>query len=244
MGDIADVYDDVRKGLSALVLELSDDERHTPVPATPGWTIRDVIAHLAGDAACLIVGDLPREFFDAFGDDDTVVTLNRWTSGHVTARAETPISEVLDEWEESAGILTRMMRGESAWPNDIPFFADRVLVTDIGVHQHDIYGALGIVRDRGGPPVRIGVAGYVAILDMRFRTDGVPPLRLEADEKIWVVGGDEPAATLRTNRFELFRALSGRRSPEQVKGYDWDGKPDDFMRYFYPYGVRAEALIE
>jgi uncharacterized protein (TIGR03083 family) len=244
VGDLADVYEDVRRELSELVTHVSDDERATPVPATPGWSVRDVVAHLAGDAACLIVGDYPREFFESFGDDAAVVTLNRWTSGHVSARANWSIQEIIDEWEKSAAVLTQMMRGETSWPNDIPFFADRVLITDIGVHQHDIYGALGIARDREGPPVRIGVAGYIAILDMRLRSDEGPALRLEVGHKERIVGGDEPATTLRSDRFELFRALSGRRSPDQVKGYDWDGNPDPFLMYFYPYGVRTEALIE
>jgi uncharacterized protein (TIGR03083 family) len=244
MGDLADVYDDVRKELTDLVTGISNDERTTPVPATPGWRVRDVIAHLAGDAACLIVGDYPREFFESFGNDAAIVTLNQWTSGHVAARADWSIQDIIDEWGQSAATLTRMMRGQTPWPNDIPFFADRVLITDIGVHQHDIYGALGIARDREGPPIRIGVAGYVAVLDMRLRSDGGPALRIDAGHKDWVVGGDEPVATLRSDRFELFRALSGRRSPDQVKSYDWDGNPDPFLMYFYPYGVRTEALIE
>jgi uncharacterized protein (TIGR03083 family) len=244
MGDLADVYGDVRKELSGLVVGLSEDQLTARVPATPGWRVRDVIAHLAGDAACLIVGDFPREFFESFGDDAAVTTLNRWTSGHVESRVDLAISDIIDEWEETAATLTQMMRGEMPWPDDIPFFADRVLITDLGVHQHDIYGALGIIRDRDGPPVRIGVAGYVAVLDMRLRSDERPALRIEADHKEWVVGGDEPNATLRTDRFELFRALSGRRSPNQIKGYDWTGDPDPFVTYFYPYGVRAEPLTE
>jgi uncharacterized protein (TIGR03083 family) len=244
MGDLADVYEDVRKELSDLVTGASDDERSTPAPATPGWSVRDIIAHLAGDAASLIVGDYPREFFESFGDDAALVTLNKWTSGHIVDRADSSVQAIIDEWERSAATLTQMMRGQKPWPSDIPFFADRVLITDIGVHQHDIYGALGIERDRDGPPVRIGLAGYIAILDMRLRSDGGPALRIEAGNKEWIVGGDEPAVTLRSDRFELFRALSGRRSPDQVKSFDWNGDPDPFITYFYPYGVRTEALIE
>jgi uncharacterized protein (TIGR03083 family) len=244
VGDLADVYEDGRKGQSDLVAGLSEDEVHKPVPATPGWRIRDVIAHLAGDAACVMTGDFPRTFFQAFGDEAAIASLNEWTAGQVAQRDGASISEILAEWEESSSTIVEMMRAALAWPDGIPAFADRVLITDLGVHQHDIYGALGLVRDREGPPVKIGVSGYVAILDMRLQSAGGPALLIEADEKNWIVGGDEPAATLRCSRFELFRALSGRRNPDQFRAYDWGGDPEPFMHYFYPYGVRAETLVE
>jgi uncharacterized protein (TIGR03083 family) len=244
MGDLADVYEETRGELCKLVAGLPEGELTRPVPATPGWGIRDLISHLAGDASCVKVGDFPREFFQAFGDDAAVVGLNEWTAGHIAHRAEWSISEILDEWGESAATLVDMMRGDAPWPSDVPPFADRVLITDLGVHQHDIYGALGIDRDREGPPVRIGLAGYVTILDMRLSSDGVPSLHIEAGEKSWVVGGEDAATALRCGRFELFRALSGRRSPDQLRAYDWDGDPEPFIGYFYPYGVRTEALVE
>ena len=100
-------------------------------------------------------------------------------------------------------------------------------------------------RDREGPPVKIGVAGYIAIIGLRLQGDGGRTIAFEAPGKRWVVGnGEDPDATIRASRFELFRALSGRRSPEQVRAYDWTGDPEPFIQYFYPYGVRAEALVE
>jgi len=44
--------------------------------------------------------------------------------------------------------------------------------------------------------------------------------------------------------FELARAASGRRSPDQIRAYDWDGDPEPFIALFYPYGLRTEALVE
>jgi hypothetical protein len=79
---------------------------------------------------------------------------------------------------------------------------------------------------------------------MRLQADGTGAAAIEASGKRWVVGGDEPGATLRTNRFELFRALSGRRSLDQLRSYDWDGNPEPLLPYFYPYGPRAESLVE
>jgi hypothetical protein len=38
--------------------------------------------------------------------------------------------------------------------------------------------------------------------------------------------------------------MSGRRSPEQIAAYDWDGDAEPYIPYFYPYGARTEALVE
>jgi uncharacterized protein (TIGR03083 family) len=244
MGDLAEVYDGVRGEISNLVAGLSEDDVTRPVPATPGWTIRGILAHLAGDAACVIVGDFPNEFFAAMGDEAAIADLNEWTAGHVSKRAGMSVHEICDEWEISSKTVTDMMRDPTSWPDNVPPFGDRVLVTDLGVHQHDIHGALGIVSDRDSAPVRVGSAGYVAVMDLRLRTAGAPALRIEAGDKSWVIGGDEPVATLRTDRFELFRAMSGRRSPDQIRAYEWDGDPEPFIPFFYLYGLRTDALVE
>src|SRR5919106_374007 len=223
MGDLADVYEQTRTHVSDLVGGLSDEEAEKPVPATPGWRIRDIVAHLSGDLTSLIAHDFPMDFFASIGAPEAVAKLNAWTDEHVRSRAERSVPEILDEWEASSKTIVDMMRGHTAWPDGVPWFADRVLITDLGVHQHDIYGALEIVRDRDAAPVRIGVAGYVAVMDMRLKATGAPALAIEADEKTWTIGGAELAPTLRVSRFELFRAMSCRRNFDQIRAYDWNG---------------------
>src|ERR671918_307887 len=176
MGDLADVYEHSRIHVSDLVGGLSDEVAEKPVPATPGWRVRDIVAHLSGDLTSLIANDFPAEFFAALGVPEAVAKLNVWTDEHVRSRAERSVSEILDEWEASSKPIVDMMRGHVPWPDGVPWFADRVLVTDLGVHQHDIYGALGIVRDRDAAPVRIGVSGYVAVMDMRLNSASAPAL--------------------------------------------------------------------
>ena len=123
-------------------------------------------------------------------------------------------------------------------------FAGYVLTTDIAIHQQDIYGALGVVKDREAAPIKIGFSVYSTGVDLRIRGSAGKPLRLVTEYKEVVAGDGEPAATVRAPRFELFRALSGRRSPDQVRSYEWEGDPEPFLEFFYPYGVREEALIE
>lgn len=243
MGDLGDVYESTRSSIVELVRG-HEDELDRPVPATPGWSVRDVISHLVGDVECILKGDFPREFFRSFGDADAVVSLNEWTRGHIDVRKDRSLQEIVAEWDELAPALVSVIRGETDWPAGVAPFADRVIVTDLGVHQQDLFGAFGVARDREGPAVKIGSSAYMVTLDFRLQSDDVGAVAVEASGKRWVAGGDEPDATLRTDRFELFRALSGRRSLDQIRSYDWDGDPEPFLGYFYPYGVREGSLVE
>jgi uncharacterized protein (TIGR03083 family) len=245
MGDLADVYEETRNSIRALIESRPPQDLDRQVPATPRWRVRDIVAHLIGDLESIRAGDFPEQFFQSFGDAAAIADLNAWTDGHVAKRAGKPADELFKEWDEATAELVPMMRGHEAWPERVPFFVDRVLITDLGVHQQDIYGAFDVKRDRESPPVKIGVAGYIAVIDMRLKADGGGSLAFEAD-KSWVAGenGGEPTATVRATRFELFRALSGRRSPDQIRSYDWKGDPEPFIGYFYPYGVRSDALVE
>jgi hypothetical protein len=91
--------------------------------------------------------------------------------------------------------------------------------------------------------VKLGTSGYIATMGFRLSSVGIPPLAFDYG-KTSVTGEGEPAATVRASRFEFFRSLSGRRSPDQIRAYDWAGDPEPYIHYFYPYGVRADALIE
>ena len=244
MADTAALYEENRLSLAQLVRGLTVEQLHTPVPATPGWTIRDIVCHLAGDASAMTTGDFPEKFFGAFGEPDAVVELNDWTNEHVERRRDLSLSEVLEEWEKNAQLVEAMLRGDEEWPERIPGFVDRVLLTDLGVHQQDIYGALGIKRDREGALVRLGAAGYVALLGFRLPAAGLPPVRVRAGDSERVSGEGDIGATVSASRFELFRALSGRRNAEQIKAYEWEGDPEPYIHFFYPYGVREEALVE
>ena len=244
MAEIGDLYEQLRVDISELVGGLDPDIVERDAPATPGWSIRDIVAHLAADATYLLNDDFPREFFAAFGDADAVVVLNDWTSRQLSERADRSLEELLQEWKDSGSEIAAMMRGEKPWPEGNFMLADRILLTDATVHQQDIFGALGIERGRDSAALKIGLSGYIATMGWRLGTAGLPALRFDLGEKSYTAGEGEPAATVRASRFELFRAMSGRRSPEQIKAYTWDGDAEPYIDYFYPYGVRQEALVE
>ena len=244
MADITDLYEQLRNDISELVAGLEPAELDKPVPATPGWSIRDIVTHLTADATCIIAGDFPRAFFDAFGEPDAVTLVNEWTARQLKEREDRSLEELLQEWKTSGNDLAAMMRGESPWPEGTLTFADRVLLTDAAVHQQDVFGALGIERAREAAPIKIGLSGYIATMGWRLVAAGLPPLRFDLGDKSYTAGEGEPKATVHGSRFELFRAMSGRRSPEQIAAYKWDGDSEPYIPYFYPYGIRENTLVE
>jgi uncharacterized protein (TIGR03083 family) len=244
MADLGTLYDDVRREVSDLVASLDPADLHKPVPATPGWDIQDVVAHMAGVAEGALAGNFPSEFFSAFGQPAAVRRLNSWTSDHVAERKDEDLETILAEWEKHVSALVPMLNGEVPMSPDAPPFPDRIMLTDTAVHQQDIFGALGIERGRDAGPVKVGSSSYAGMMDIRLRESKAGVLLLDAGTKQWTVGGDEPEGSVRASRFEFFRALSGRRSPGQIKAYEWSIDPDRFVEYFYPYGVRDEALEE
>ena len=244
MADRADLYEHLRHDISEFVSGLESDALETPVPATPGWSIRDVITHLAADATYAVGAGIPVEFFAAVGDSKAVAVLNDWTGRQLEERKDRSLEELLEEWKTSGDEVLEMMRGEKPWPEGSLPFVEHVIVTDTAVHQQDIFGALGINRGRDSVPIKVGLRTYVAGIGLRLASSGILPLRFDYGEKAYTGGDGEPGATVRASRFELFRATSGRRSPEQVAAYDWEGDPDPYIPYFYPYGIRKDALVE
>lgn len=244
MADVADLYDQLRNEISELVASLDPEALDAPVPATPGWTIKNVVTHLAADATCVITADFPREFFASFAEPSAITTLNEWTARQVAEREDRSLEELLQEWKASGTELTAMMRGEKPWPENTQMFVDRIILTDAAVHQQDIFGALGIDRARDSAPIKMGLSAYAVAMGWRLSSAGLAPLRLDDEDKSYMAGDGEPHTTVRARRFELFRAMSGRRSPEQISAYEWDGDAGPYLPYFYPYGIRNEALVE
>ena len=244
MADLADLYEQIRNDISELVAGLTPEELDKPVPATPDWTIKNVVTHLAADATCITTGDFPREFFEAFGEASAVALVNDWTARQVREREGRSLEDLLQEWKTSGTVVSDMMRDAKPWPEDTLTFADRILLTDAAVHQQDIFGALDIERARASAPIKIGLSGYIATMGWRLAATGLPPLRFDVGEKSYTAGKGDPDTTVRGSRFELFRAMSGRRSPEQIAAYEWDGESEPYIPYFYPYGIRNDALVE
>jgi uncharacterized protein (TIGR03083 family) len=245
MPDLAAAYHDARIAMTTLAREAEDKTRDTRVPACPDWTVHDLIAHVTSIAGDLSTGLFPPDLNPIqFWDDEMAVRREAFVDEALARHRDLPLDEILERWEHSATRLEGMLRGEEPFPEHSPPLAEWIVVTDIGVHLQDLQGALGTSTYRDSLATGLSLRSYVEAMRFRSAQESLPPFRIRAGTREWVIGEGEPVATLTGDPFELGRAASGRRSPDQIRAYDWEGDPEPFMGLFYPYGPRTDALVE
>jgi uncharacterized protein (TIGR03083 family) len=172
--------------------------------------VRQLVGHLAG---------APKDIFTGRVGD---IPPNEWTARQVSEREQLTLDEVLSTWDsEAAEWVTRIDSEERFGP---------ILVIDLFTHEHDVRAAIG--APAASEPEAEDAADFVVQtvtgwLDQTLRSKELPALRVRAaSEAEWVLGSGEPAATVTLpSKFELARALTGRRSRRQLEGYDWDPAP-------------------
>ncbi|MEV0677331.1 maleylpyruvate isomerase family mycothiol-dependent enzyme [Actinosynnema sp. NPDC050436] len=212
-------YDVARRRIVSLV---TNGDPAAEVEACPGWTVKDVVAHLAAG-----LGDFADNAFDG-------VETGEWGERQVRDRRDHPLGDLLAEWErnfQAAGGLF-----------DSPLGA--VLIAEVVEHEHDIRTALGRPGERDNAAVRAALTRPLQEVDQRLRTRDLPALRITLEHGDRIVGEGDPAATLRTSSFELLRVVGGRRSEGQIRSLDWDADPTRWLGAIQLFGTRETALVE
>ncbi|MFV8048389.1 maleylpyruvate isomerase family mycothiol-dependent enzyme [Mycobacterium sp. 48b] len=197
-------YRNARLRVAAVAAGLDETQLLTPVPATPGWTVHDLLAHLVGGAADGASGRL-----DGAGGA-------RWTARHVAERQQDSVESLLAEWERVAPVVEVNLAGQQ--------FTGPNLAADLICHEADLSEALGL------PPVdRAHWHQPFLTVMMRLLVHRLKPLTsaLLRDEQgnEWHCGSEQPALTLDADGYELFRAMFSRRSRRQIAAWNWMPAP-------------------
>lgn len=126
--------------IEAVAAGLTDDQLGARVPATPDWTARMLLAHLAGTSADFVAGRMD-------GAPSPV-----WTARHVAEREGRPVADLVEELRATQAAVIEQTRG-----NDRP-----ALVWDKSVHLADLQEGLGLGRPDEGRwrPVLDAVTGW------------------------------------------------------------------------------------
>lgn len=192
------------RGRVCEVVEAADDSALLAiVPATPEWRAHDVLAHLVG-----VTDDVVNGRLDGIASD-------AWTHAQVEARRDRATGELLAEWEKTAPQFESLL---AAAPAEI---AGQALF-DAATHEHDLRNGLGSPGARDSDAVE---TGWAWLVDARTRA-GAHALRFVIDDGEQESGVGDPVARVEASRFELFRAVAGRRTVEEVASYGWDREPD------------------
>jgi uncharacterized protein (TIGR03083 family) len=173
-----------------------------PVPACPGWTVRDVVAHLVGNTR----------------------PASRLTFGRTAARSVPEVEELLTEWAETGQRVERLLadRPHGAGP----------LIMDAFTHESDLRQALGLEPAFDHPAfghsmelVLNGFAGSIYAY-------GLPTLRIETAGLSWVAGPGEAVATLSAHPYDLYRSFAGRRTLRQIAELTWSSPSEAWTPAF------------
>jgi hypothetical protein len=185
-------------------------------PTTPEWRGRDVLAHLVGVDADILAGRLEGAGTDA------------WTAVQVDARRDHSVADLCAEWDETGP------RVEAVAAAFGPVAGQWVF--DACTHEHDLRLLLGAPGARDSDAVLTGGTWIPDRLGERLDATGRPALHLTLEDGPVTLGTGRPATGLRTTRFEMMRALAGRRSRTQIDAWDWDGtaRTDDLARDPFP----------
>jgi uncharacterized protein (TIGR03083 family) len=222
----SEAYRTTRERITDLVRAASPDALEATAPATPEWRARDVLAHVVGVATDVVNGNVA----EAGGDG--------WTAVQVDARRDRSIDQMLDEWGESG-------RQVDAFVLALPTEITGQLIADTVTHEHDLRHAFGAPAARDSDALTLGVAWVLDVLGRMYDAAGEPALRLEYDGGESTSGTVEPMITLRTSTFELARAVTGRRTLDEIRAYDWlpTAVPERLLA-LPPFTARTETLGE
>jgi uncharacterized protein (TIGR03083 family) len=224
MTDYAQTYRALRGRVSDLVRDADEEQLECLAPAAPEWRVRDLVAHLSGITADINAGNL-----------DGVAT-DAWTARQVDTRRDWDIARVLDEWDTEGAKIEAVM-------SSLPEIAVEQMTMDAATHEHDIRGALATPGSRDSDAIDIGFDfGVQIVAGTVDQADAVLCIETEAGSR--TVGGGARQIGVRADRFELVRAMTGRRSVDQMRDFDWDGEAAPELLVLPIFTPRPSPLVE
>lgn len=211
-----------QRSFAELARSLSADDWATPMPCTPGWTVRDALSHVAGVVDDALAGRMDGAPGEA------------WTAAQVERNRSLAVDELLDRWDHQTPGFAAMLdeMGEGRPP------------LDCHAHEHDVRQALGRPGDRSSALIEATAVGLATVADCPVA------LTVElADGRVARSGPTGPAAvTLKgVTSFELVRSRLGRRSRDQVRAWAWTGADADIdavIDRWFTFGPASDPIIE
>ena len=214
-------YRELRLRVTELMQDNGSASART-VPATPEWTVHDLLAHFVGVSDDVVHGRMEGVASDA------------WTAKQVERRCDQSLEELLEEWDEHAPAFEALLA-------DGPATITGQALFDASTHEHDLRHALGMPGARDSDAVAFG---WTWALDVRDAS-GAPAIRYDIEIESRVAGVGEPEVAVRAPRFEFVRAMTGRRTAAEISAFEWSCEPRPELLVVAPlFHMRAESLGE
>lgn len=261
---IGEAYAEGRGRISELVLDLDGEDADRTVPTCPKWTVGDVVSHLVGVCADILAGNIAG------------VATDPWTAEQVQARKGRLLPELVEEWSDvgpQVEALAEYFPGQTGtqWVTDLTTHEHDIRTAvgrpggrdsqgvELGLDFLVTVGLHAAVSARGLQPlvVQAGERSWVVGTGETVTTGSEEEFGRAANERLAATlmstapvpaGGllDEPAIALVAPAFELFRALTGRRSAGQILKLDWPVDPAPYLPAFQfgPFTLSGADVVE
>lgn len=200
---------------------ITEENQYTMIPACPGWTLRDLLGHQAGEIEDGLSGNM-----DDLGQP-------HWTAAQVERHKDLDLDAVKAKWTEgiaSAGDAAPEMTAGA--------------INDLVHHEFDVRGAVGDTGNRDGELVDTMFKAFAGFLDESFKANNLPALRVVARDNEVTIGEGKPQGDLRISAFEFLRMVTGRRSLAQIHAMDWNVDPAPWLDHISLMPPRETDLIE
>jgi uncharacterized protein (TIGR03083 family) len=224
--DCAKVYERKRCDLLELMGSLTETELAVVVPATPEWSVLDVLAHVVGVAADMNAGN--------YGTADTA---DAWTAAQVRSRRGASLADLEAEWDREAPTFAGGLR-----LFDYEFSSH--YVGDLLQHTGDVHHAARRPRPADDDGLVVALDFYLSSFEQTLTSAGIGAVDVNAADEHWTLGVGETIASVTGDRYELFRCLGGRRSEAQVRALHWEGDIDVALPLMSRYPLQARPILE
>jgi uncharacterized protein (TIGR03083 family) len=166
-----------------------------PVPSCPQWTVRDLIGHLVGICSF------------------AVGRMSGWAeAGRSSAALD--VGGLLEEWTRMGERAESLLAAQGGRRGSL-------MVMDAFTHELDLRYALGAPLPGDHPAFLRAFEIVLNGFSAEVAAHNLPAVLIEVDGREWQAGIGEPVATLSGDRYDIYRSLAGRRTPEQIASLGW-----------------------
>jgi uncharacterized protein (TIGR03083 family) len=163
------MYRAARLRLSELIRGIDADTEARQVPATPLWTVHDLVAHVVGVAADGTSGNMAGAPGEA------------WTAAQVARGKGVPIADLLADWERTGPLMEAFLSSSAG-------AMAGAAVLDVHTHEADLRHALGLPMQVPDDFLQWGATRMSDGFAEAVAGSGLPPVTVDASTLEWFRG--------------------------------------------------------
>ena len=205
MTAIVEAYLRTRERVVGLLLPADDALLQERIPACPAWSVQELLTHLVSMPAALSTGRWPT---GAIGD---------WLDELIVERKGQAPEELIAEWRSLDGALPGLLDGPSA-----------LLFDDLAVHEHDLRSAVNRPDHQALETAQV-LPRALAAFSEPLRAAGLGAIEVRSGDEVWRSHEAVAGWTLLVDPWTAVRAVSSRRTADELRELPSTGKADDYI---------------